>query len=168
MYQGSENPSQGDGFAETISAIPSSVDQVNDQVKVSGSVDLVVASDGHAAPCDVCSEDQAFKISQNQALHPCTENSGSDNGSEIGSSVSMISSSTLPFDGRALKRGLSASMCFNTDSIPESAQPAFAKLFEVAEAAQEQAENLRAAVEAVRNALTSGLVSVNSYRLSSS
>ena len=44
MYQGSENPSQGDGFAETISAIPSSVDQVNDQVKVSGSVDLVVAS----------------------------------------------------------------------------------------------------------------------------
>ena len=134
---------------------------------MSSSVDLVVALEGHAAPCDERSgADQAFLNSCDQSLQLGTENSGDEISSDVGSSASMVSGSTLPCDGRSLKRGMSASKDFNTDAVPESAKPAFLKLFEVADAAHEQAENLRAAVEAVRNALTTGLVSFYLYRLS--
>ena len=134
---------------------------------MSSSVDLVVALEGHAAPCDERSgADQAFLNYCDQSLQLGTENSGDEISSDVGSSASMVSGSTLPCDGRSLKRGMSASKDFNTDAVPESAKPAFLKLFEVADAAHEQAENLRAAVEAVRNALTTGLVSFYLYRLS--
>ena len=134
---------------------------------MSSSVDLVVALEGHAAPCDERSgADQAFLNYCDQSLQLGTENSGDEISSDVGSSASMVSGSTLPCDRRSLKRGMSASMDFNTDTVPESAKPAFLKLFEVADAAHEQAENLRAAVEAVRNALTTGLVSFYLYRLS--
>ena len=134
---------------------------------MSSSVDLVVALEGHAAPCDERSgADQAFLNSCDQSLQLGTENSGDEISSDVGSSASMVSGSTLPCDGRSLKRGMSASKDFNTDAVPESAKAAFLKLFEVADAAHEQAENLRAAVEAVRNALTTGLVSFYLYRLS--
>ena len=134
---------------------------------MSSSVDLVVALEGHAAPCDERSgADQAFLNNCDQSLQLGTENSGDEISSDVGSSASMVSGSTLPCDGRSLKRGMSASKDFNTDAVPESAKPAFLKLFEVADAAHEQAENLRAAVEAVRNALTTGLVSFYLYRLS--
>jgi hypothetical protein len=112
--------------------------------------------------------DLALVITEKGFLQASTDHIGSDNSSEVGSSISLISASTLPTEARSLKRGNSGGLDFDTDAIPESAKPAFAKLFEAADAAHEQAENLRAAVEAVRNALSSGLVSAysSSYRLS--
>ena len=89
-----------------------------------------------------------------------------DIASEVGSCISFISTSTLPTDARSLKRGNEGSFDFDTDAIPECAKPALANLFDAVDAAHAQAEILRSAVEAVRNALSSGLVSPNSYRLS--
>ena len=99
-------------------------------------------------------------------LQASTENAGSDNASEVGSCNSLISTSTLPTDARSLKRVNDGSFDFDTDAIPESAKPALADLFHAVDAAHAQAEILRSAVEAVRNALSPGLVSPNSYRLS--
>ena len=72
--------------------------------------------------------DLALVITEKGFLQASTDQIGSDNSSEVGSSISLISASTLPTEARSLKRGNLGGLDFDTDAIPESAKPAFAKL----------------------------------------
>ena len=93
-----------------------------------------------------------------------SDHASSDDASDAGSCISMMSASTLPAFERSLKRSPPMTSYLDTSDIPESAEPVLVKLLDAAEMAYQQAATLRAYAEELRNALSKDRIALGQVR----